>query len=121
MELVEPQGAVKLLNNLSAYLIRTSDLDGALATCQRGVQVIEEAFGPESSELVSELTNMGSVLEDKEELRELKVEMIDRFGLLPDAVKNLFAITELKQQATLMGIKRIDIGDSSGDGYRCFD
>lgn len=51
---------------------------------------------------------------DKEELRELKVEMIDRFGLLPDAVKNLFAITEVKQQATVLGIKRIDMGDSGG-------
>jgi len=51
---------------------------------------------------------------DKAELRELKVEMIDRFGLLPDAVKNLFRITELKQKATLLGIKRIDLGDSSG-------
>ncbi len=51
---------------------------------------------------------------DKDELRELKVEMIDRFGLLPAAVNNLFRITELKQQATRLGIKRIDLGDSGG-------
>ena len=31
-----------------------------------------------------------------EELRELKVEMIDRFGLLPDAANNLFDVTALK-------------------------
>ena len=35
---------------------------------------------------------------DADELRELQVEMIDRFGLLPDAAKHLFAIAELKLQ-----------------------
>ena len=33
---------------------------------------------------------------DSAALRELQVEMIDRFGLLPDATKNLFAIAELR-------------------------
>ncbi|MFO7604617.1 MAG: transcription-repair coupling factor [Gammaproteobacteria bacterium] len=51
---------------------------------------------------------------DKEALRELKVEMIDRFGLLPEPVKNLFQITQLKQQATQLGIKRIDMSDNGG-------
>ncbi len=49
-----------------------------------------------------------------DELRELQVEMIDRFGLLPDAVKNLFAVTRLKLLATPMGIRKIDAGDSGG-------
>ncbi|MDT8403695.1 transcription-repair coupling factor [Sulfuriflexus sp.] len=47
---------------------------------------------------------------DKEELRELQVEMIDRFGLLPQPVKNLFRVTELKLLATPLGIKKIDAG-----------
>ena len=51
---------------------------------------------------------------DKDELRELQVEMIDRFGLLPDAVKHLFSITELKLKAVPLGISRIDVGASSG-------
>ncbi|WP_163312730.1 TRCF domain-containing protein, partial [Klebsiella aerogenes] len=34
--------------------------------------------------------------ESKAELDELKVELIDRFGLLPDATKNLLQITELR-------------------------
>ena len=33
---------------------------------------------------------------DDDELRELQVEMIDRFGLLPDPAKHLFAVAELK-------------------------
>jgi transcription-repair coupling factor (superfamily II helicase) len=52
--------------------------------------------------------------ESFEELRELQVEMIDRFGLLPDQTKNLFRITELKLKATPLGITKIELGDSSG-------
>ncbi|TWI03415.1 transcription-repair coupling factor (superfamily II helicase) [Luteimonas cucumeris] len=51
---------------------------------------------------------------DAEELRELQVEMIDRFGLLPDAAKYLFAIAELKLQATQMGLRKIDLGENGG-------
>ena len=49
-----------------------------------------------------------------EEIRELKVEMIDRFGLLPEAVRNLFDITELKLKATPLGIRKVDVGDQGG-------
>lgn len=49
-----------------------------------------------------------------EELRDLQVEMIDRFGLLPDAARHLFAIAELKLQATRIGIRKIDLGPGGG-------
>ena len=52
--------------------------------------------------------------ETTEELRELQVEMIDRFGLLPEQTKNLFQVTELKLRATPLGIRKIEMGDSSG-------
>jgi transcription-repair coupling factor (superfamily II helicase) len=55
-----------------------------------------------------------SSAKDVEELRELQVEMIDRFGLLPDPAKHLFAIAELKLQATTLGIRKLDLGPSSG-------
>jgi transcription-repair coupling factor (superfamily II helicase) len=51
---------------------------------------------------------------DVDELRELQVEMIDRFGLLPDPAKHLFAIAELKLLATAMGIRKLDLGPTSG-------
>jgi len=51
---------------------------------------------------------------DTEELRELQVEMIDRFGLLPDPAKHLFAIAELKLQATALGIRKLDLGEAGG-------
>jgi transcription-repair coupling factor (superfamily II helicase) len=47
--------------------------------------------------------------ENVEQLRALKVEMIDRFGMLPEQVKALFSLTELKQQAALLGLKKIDV------------
>ncbi|WP_445513997.1 transcription-repair coupling factor [Stenotrophomonas sp. 3(2025)] len=51
---------------------------------------------------------------DSDALRELQVEMIDRFGLLPDAAKNLFAIAELKLQANTLGIRKLDLGENGG-------
>jgi transcription-repair coupling factor (superfamily II helicase) len=47
-------------------------------------------------------------------LRELQVEMIDRFGLLPDAVKNLFEVAELKLIAERIGINMLDFGPQGG-------
>ena len=44
---------------------------------------------------------------------DLKVELIDRFGFLPDATKNLFEVSALKKLATDLGIKRIN-GDEKG-------
>ena len=51
---------------------------------------------------------------DVDELRELEVEMIDRFGLLPDAAKNLIAVTDLKLRAAPLGIKKIDASAGGG-------
>ncbi len=51
---------------------------------------------------------------DSEALRELQVEMIDRFGLLPDPVKHLFAIAELKLQANVLGIRKLELGENGG-------
>ena len=48
------------------------------------------------------------------ELRELQVEMIDRFGLLPDAVKNLFRQTRLKLELLPLGIAKLDAGKDVG-------
>lgn len=51
---------------------------------------------------------------DSAALRELQVEMIDRFGLLPDPVKHLFAIAELKLQANALGIRKLELGENGG-------
>ncbi len=51
---------------------------------------------------------------DSAALRELQVEMIDRFGLLPDPAKHLFAIAELKLQADALGITKLELGEAGG-------
>ncbi|MFK8030527.1 MAG: transcription-repair coupling factor [Gammaproteobacteria bacterium] len=56
--------------------------------------------------------------ENAEELRELQVEMIDRFGLLPDPTKLLFEIATLRQLAQKAGIAKIDC--SAGGGRLVF-
>ncbi|MCF6226651.1 MAG: transcription-repair coupling factor [Xanthomonadales bacterium] len=55
-----------------------------------------------------------AVAADKAALRELQVEMIDRFGLLPDALKNLFEIARLRLQAQQLGIRKISLGENGG-------
>jgi len=52
--------------------------------------------------------------ENQDDLQALQVEMIDRFGLLPDPVKTLFSITELKQQAGHLGLKKIEASRVGG-------
>ncbi len=47
-------------------------------------------------------------------LDELKVEMIDRFGLLPPQVDNLFSQTELKLAGGELGLLELDVGTLSG-------
>jgi len=51
---------------------------------------------------------------DEAALRELQVEMIDRFGLLPEAAKNLFSVAALRQLARQVGIARLDFAAQGG-------
>ena len=50
-------------------------------------------------------------------LRDLQEECIDRFGLLPDPLKNLFRLAGLKQRTRPLGIRKIDLGEKGGRIY----
>jgi transcription-repair coupling factor (superfamily II helicase) len=50
----------------------------------------------------------------EEALRELKVETIDRFGLLPDPAQNLFEIAHLKLMVQDLGVRKVEVGSESG-------
>jgi transcription-repair coupling factor (superfamily II helicase) len=52
--------------------------------------------------------------QDAESTDELQVEMIDRFGLLPQALKNLFLITKMRFVAKNLGIQKIEISAEGG-------
>ena len=75
--------------------------------------LIPEDYLPDVHERLIMYKRIASA-DDENALKELQVEMIDRFGLLPPQVKNLFDITRFKNQAYAMGIKKIDIGASGG-------
>jgi len=47
---------------------------------------------------------------NRDALKELQVEMIDRFGLLPEPAKNLVRQTELRLKAEALGIIKVDAG-----------
>ncbi|NWO05319.1 MAG: transcription-repair coupling factor [Alteromonadaceae bacterium] len=49
-------------------------------------------------------------VKNEDELKELQVEMIDRFGLLPEPAKNLVNQTRLRIKAEALGINKVDAG-----------
>ncbi len=51
---------------------------------------------------------------DREELREIEVEMIDRLGPLPEPARNLVAVTDLRLQVQPLGIRKIEAGPAGG-------
>ncbi|MDH3712590.1 MAG: transcription-repair coupling factor [Gammaproteobacteria bacterium] len=51
---------------------------------------------------------------DAAALREMQVELIDRFGLLPDATRNLMRVTEIKIRALESGIVKIEANPAGG-------
>ncbi len=50
----------------------------------------------------------------EQELRNLQIELIDRFGLLPDATRNLFRLTEIRLKAVPIGIHRLEMSATGG-------
>ena len=52
--------------------------------------------------------------EDESSLYELKLEIIDRFGLLPPETKMLFHLSALRAKSSSLGIKQLRCGSRSG-------
>jgi len=52
--------------------------------------------------------------ETKDGLNELRVEIIDRFGTLPGAARNLFRLTALRLLCDRLGIAKLDAGPEGG-------
>ena len=53
-----------------------------------------------------------SIKDDR--INDIKIEMIDRFGLLPEPLKRLFSLTLVKLKAETLGIRKIDANINSG-------
>jgi transcription-repair coupling factor (superfamily II helicase) len=52
--------------------------------------------------------------QNERELTNLQIELIDRFGLLPEATRNLFRLTEIRLKAAPIGIRRLDMSTEGG-------
>ncbi len=52
--------------------------------------------------------------DNEQSLYDLEVEMIDRFGLMPEPLKHLFTAARLRLMARGMGIRRLEIGPAGG-------
>jgi len=75
--------------------------------------LIPESYLPDVHERLIMYKRIASAA-TPEELRELQVEMIDRFGMLPEQTKNLFRVTEIKLKAGRLGVRKVDIGERGG-------
>lgn len=52
--------------------------------------------------------------QSEQQLHDLQVELIDRFGLLPPSAKHLFLVSKLKNKAMKLGIQKIQSYDNKG-------
>jgi len=75
--------------------------------------IIPDDYLPDIHTRVILYKRVASVKNDGE-LEDLQVEMIDRFGLLPDPVKNLMRQTRLKFTAEKLGVKKIEANTTGG-------
>ncbi|MGE6888111.1 transcription-repair coupling factor, partial [Serratia bockelmannii] len=75
--------------------------------------LLPEDFIPDVNTRLSLYKRIASAKNDGE-LDELKVELIDRFGQLPDAARNLLQCAALRLHAQRLGIKRIESNERGG-------
>ncbi|MFA3761415.1 transcription-repair coupling factor [Yersinia sp. 2466 StPb PI] len=75
--------------------------------------LLPEDFIPDVNVRLSFYKRIASA-RNETELDELKVELIDRFGKLPDPARYLLHTAELRQQAQKLGIKRIEGNERGG-------
>ena len=75
--------------------------------------LLPDDYIPDINTRLSTYKRIASV-SDTDELAELKVELIDRFGSLPDATKNLLSVSELKLAAASIKAKKIEAHDKGG-------
>jgi transcription-repair coupling factor (superfamily II helicase) len=75
--------------------------------------LIPDTYVPDIHRRLIEYKRIASAKDDTG-LREIQIELIDRFGLLPDPLKHLFRITRIKLQTLALGVEKIDVGEQNG-------
>ncbi|MEL7291671.1 MAG: transcription-repair coupling factor [Pseudomonadota bacterium] len=136
---LEIRGAGELLGDEQSGQIQSVGFTLYMEMLEQAVEALKEGKEPSLDELLREQTEvemrLPALLPDdyipdintrlsmykqiasvssSEELSELKIELIDRFGLLPDAAKNLLSVAELKLTAARLKVKKVEAHDKGG-------
>ncbi|MDA0117978.1 transcription-repair coupling factor [Vibrio sp. T11.5] len=136
---LEIRGAGELLGDEQSGQIQSVGFTLYMEMLEQAVEALKEGKEPSLDELLREQTEVEMRLpallpddyipdintrlsmykqiasvSDKTELDELKIELIDRFGLLPDATKNLLSVSEIKLEAGAIKVKKIEAHDKGG-------
>jgi len=90
-----------------APLMRASEVDFHIPA------LIPETYIPDIHNRLIEYKRISAARNDTE-LRDLQVELVDRFGILPEPLKYLLRITHIKLLTLQLGIEKIDIGEQNG-------
>lgn len=136
---LEIRGAGELLGDEQSGQIQSVGFTLYMEMLEQAVEALKEGKEPSLDELLREQTEVemrlpallpddyipdvntrlsmykqiASVSSD-DELGELKIELIDRFGLLPEATQNLLSVAQLKLLAASLKVKKIEAHDKGG-------
>lgn len=75
--------------------------------------LIPDDFIPDVNTRLSLYKRIASI-EQLDELAEIKIEMIDRFGRLPDPVQFLLDVTKIRFNAQQLGIRKVEFSEKGG-------
>ena len=88
-------------------IMRASEIDFHIPA------LIPETYVPDIHRRLIEYKRIASAT-NNDELKDIQIELIDRFGLLPDPLKHLFRITQIKLRTLALGVEKIDVGEQNG-------
>ncbi len=136
---LEIRGAGELLGEGQSGQMETIGFSLYMELLENAVDALKEGREPSLEDLTSQQTEvelrMPALLPDdfipdvntrlsfykriasaksEHDLDEIKVELIDRFGTLPDAARNLLDIARLRQQAQKLGIRKLECNEKGG-------
>ena len=104
--------AVKAIQNGEAIDLETH-AEESVEINLRIPALIPDSYLPDINSRLTIYKRIAST-KNSDQLRELQIEMIDRFGLLPEATKNLIEQTLLRFEAEALGIKKVEAGPTQG-------
>ena len=92
---------------------KTSAFDKGIEVNLHLSALIPEDYIPDTNTRLTLYKRLSNCV-DKQQLYDLQVEMIDRFGLLPESLKTLIKVTELRQMGEKLGLTKIEAGPQGG-------